>query len=560
MSTATTNETSSLLSHDEFSLQRRWEKQKRVARMALVGMASVGFLCLIFHKFKPHHRPHQEGLPQIVDSHERSDDTTTDTTATSSSSTGDMVFPDNFVWGSATSAYQVEGAAHEAGRGLSIWDTFCYEGGHVLNNETGDVACDHYHRFHSDIQLMKRLNLQAYRFSISWSRILPSGYAGKNRLFNQAGIDFYNQLIDALIQNDIEPWITLFHWDLPQHLQDDVDGWLDSSGQGAIVDAFGDYARTCFEAFGDRVKHWITLNEPWTVAVHGHNDGIKAPGRSHNGTYETYIAAHNQLLAHAKAASIYHHEYASKQGGVIGMSNSADFRYPLTPSKDDMDAAERAMLFQFGWFMEPAVTGDYPQVMRERLGDRLPQFTKRQSRQLIGSCDFFGINTYSSALASKPEKESVWPGYWADMFVTTQNDPSWKKNFMGWAIVPDATRELLLWISKRYNHPLLYITENGTAEEDATVEMAQHDEGRRSFFEGHLRACGKAIAAGVRLAGYFAWSFMDNFEWEYGYHRRFGINFVNYTTQTRTPKSSAIWYSETIEANGRNIPRRESRQ
>jgi len=473
--------------------------------------------------------------------------------STASTSDGtNHTFPSSFLFGSATSSYQVEGATHEDGRGMTIWDTFCYEGGHVLKNESADVACDHYHRYRDDVKLMKSLNLQAYRLSIAWTRILPNGYGGN---VNQAGIKFYNRLIDTLIEHNIEPWITLYHWDLPQQLEDDVGGWLDHSGNSVVVDAFGEYARICFREFGDRVKHWITLNEPWTVAVHGYNDGVKAPGRSQMGATETYIAAHNQLLAHGKAASIYKHEFAREQKGKIGMSNSADFRYPLTDSKDDRDAAERAMLFQFGWFMEPVIRGDYPDVMRKRLGDRLPKFTKDQRYQLLGSCDFFGINTYSSALASKPDSESVWSGYWQDMFVTTSVDPSWDKNFMGWPTVPDATRELLLWISKRYNYPLLYITENGTAEDEEDVKTAQQDEGRRRFFEGHLRACAAAIEAGVHLAGYFAWSFMDNFEWEYGYQRRFGICFVDFETQQRTPKRSALWYSKVIATGGQNIAR-----
>jgi beta-galactosidase len=462
-------------------------------------------------------------------------------------------FPENFVFGSATSSYQVEGAVHEGGRGLTVWDTFCYEGGHVLNNNTGDVACDHYHLYESDIKMMKDLNLQAYRFSIAWSRILPTGYGGEP---NQAGIEFYNRLIDRLIDSNIQPWITLFHWDLPQQLQDDVGGWLDTSRDNTVVTAFGDYARICFQEFGDRVKHWITLNEPWTVAVHGYNDGIKAPGHHHDGAHETYIVAHNQLLAHAEAAQIYKKEFSAQQKGMIGFSNSADYRYPLSDTQDDIDAAERAMLFQFGWFIEPVLTGEYPSVMRERLGDRLPQFTKRESERLKDSCDFLGINTYSSALASQPDHESPWGGYWADMFVDTHIDPSWEKNFMGWPIVPDATRELLLWISQRYGNPLLYITENGTAEDEENVETAKHDEVRRRFFEGHLRACAEAIDSGVNLAGYFAWSLMDNFEWEYGYQRRFGICFVDWKTQVRTPKSSALWYRKTIATRGKNIPRR----
>jgi beta-glucosidase len=486
------NETSSLLSQDDFTLQRRWEQQKRFGRLAFLVVA-MGALVIVLVTTISHH------IMMSRYSHKSNEDQTTNNST--------MVFPEHFLFGSATSSYQVEGATHEDGRGMTVWDTFSYEGGHVLNNATGDVACDHYHLYQQDVQLMKELGLKAYRFSIAWSRILPSGYIENG--VNQAGLDFYNRLIDTLLENGIEPWITLFHWDLPQQLEDDVGGWLDNSGKSVVANAFGDYARVCFSSFGDRVKHWITLNEPWTVAVHGYNDGVKAPGRNTNGTYETYIAAHNQLLAHAKAASIYKLEFANKQGGLIGLSNSADYRYPLdSNSQDDIHAAERAMLFQFGWFIDPVIHGDYPAVMRKRLGSRLPQFTEEQSLQLKGSCDFLGINTYSSALTTKPKEVPHWGGYWADMFVSTQLDPSWAKNFMGWAIVPDATRELLLWISKRYGNPLIYITENGTAEDERDVNTSQHDEGRRSFFEGHLRACAEAIESGVRLEGYFAWSLM----------------------------------------------------
>jgi beta-glucosidase len=490
------NETSSLLSQDDFTLQRRWERQKRLGRVAFIVIVMCALVTVLVTAIARHISRHG----QNTSSHESGNDSQDNTNIS-------MPFPEHFLFGSATSSYQVEGAAHEDGRGLTVWDTFSYEGGHVLNNATGDVACDHYHLYKQDVQLMKDLGLQAYRFSIAWSRILPTGY--KEDGVHQAGLDFYNRLIDTLIENGIEPWITLFHWDLPQQLEEDAGGWLDYSGKAVVANAFGDYARLCFSSFGDRVKHWITLNEPWTVAVHGYNDGVKAPGRNKNGTYETYIAAHNQLLAHAKAASIYRQEFADKQGGLIGLSNSADYRYPLdSNSQDDIDAAERAMLFQFGWFIDPVINGDYPAVMRQRLGGRLPQFTEEQSQQLKGSCDFLGINTYSSALTTTPDQVPRWEGYWADMFVSTQLDHSWAKNFMGWATVPDATRELLLWISKRYGNPLLYITENGTAEDEDNVETAQHDEARRSFFEGHLRACAEAIESGVRLAGYFAWSLM----------------------------------------------------
>lgn len=559
MSSSLPNETSPLVSDAELNAKRRNEKIKKCSRLLAI---SIAFLVLVALLVK--HVTHSKTQPESVD-----------VSGSYSSVSGHVIskknatkqsqhknrsfvfnaederqgpFPTNFVWGSATSAYQVEGATHEDGRGMTIWDTYCYKGGHVLNNASGDVACDHYHLYEDDVQLMRDLNLQAYRFSIAWSRILPDGTGGE---VNKKGIDFYNRLIDTLLDSNIEPWITLFHWDLPQALEDDFGGWLDSSG--AVVEAFGAYARICFEEFGGRVKYWITLNEPWTVAVHGYNDGIKAPGRSHNGTYETYIVAHNQLLAHARAATIYKDQFAPQQHGIIGMSNSADFRYPLTDSQEDQDAAERAMLFQFGWFMEPVIWGDYPSVMRARLGDRLPQFTKEQRAQLIGSYDFLGINTYSAALASTPAKEPGWGGYWADMFVDTTNDPSWSKNFMGWAMVPDGTKQLLLWISKRYDNPLMFITENGTAEDEDDVETAQNDHVRQRFFRGHLQAAAEAIKGGAHLGGYFAWSLLDNFEWEYGYERRFGMCFVDYSTQERTPKGSALWYRETIQSNGNNL-------
>lgn len=548
------DETTSLVTQEgDLERTRRLELQKRYSRYFTVGL--LGIACIIFIIFFGKNNYYlnneDENSQGYLDVNNNNNSNNTAAIINNKQQIKRHTkFPPGFVWGSATSSYQVEGATKEDGRGLTIWDTFCYEGGHVLNNATGDVACDHYHRFKQDVKLMKDLNLRAYRFSIAWSRIFPNG---KGEI-NYSGITFYNHLIDALLRNNIEPWITLYHWDLPQALEDDVQGWLDTSDNHTMVTAFGNYARTCFHAFGDRVKHWITLNEPWTISVHGYNDGIKAPGRHQNGTYETYIVGHNLLLAHAEAATIYNEEFKKDQGGMIGIANSADFRYPLSStSQEDQEAAERAMMFQFGWFIEPVMTGDYPTVMRERLGDRLPQFTSEQSEQLMNSCDFLGLNTYSSAIVSTPKEEPKWGGYWADMHVTTTNDPSWEMNAMGWPIVPDATRELLLWISQRYNYPLLFITENGTAEKERRVEIAQQDQRRRNFFEGHIRACREAVQQGVKLGGYFAWSLMDNFEWEYGYERRFGLCYVNFKTQVRTPKSSALWYGETIQTNGANI-------
>ncbi|VEU45281.1 unnamed protein product [Pseudo-nitzschia multistriata] len=459
-----------------------------------------------------------------------------------------QVFPEDFVWGAATSSYQIEGATHEGGRGVTIWDTYCEEEGNIFDGSSGDVACDHYHRVEEDVRMMKDLGLKAYRFSIAWARILPNGKleGGINRM----GIAFYNRLIDELLKYDIEPWVTLFHWDLPQALEDEYGGWLNQN----IVGDFGTYASVCFEAFGDRVKHWITVNEPWTMAVQGYEDGTKAPGRTKNPQVEVYLAAHHLLLGHARAVRVYREQFLETQHGKIGISNSGDFRYPLdSESSLDRDAAERAMVFQYAWLTDPLVFGEYPLEMRARLRDRLPEFTNSQRQEIIGSLDFMGLNHYSTLYASVKKEASIYGGYWTDMDVEFSGDPSWPKNFMGWNTNPDGCRELLYWISTRYPGIPIVITENGTAEDDRDLEGAKNDEGRRKFFEGYIRACREAIDMGVQLEGYFAWSLMDNFEWEYGYTRRFGICYVDYDTLKRTPKSSALWYKKTIETRGSNI-------
>ena len=332
-------------------------------------------------------------------------------------------FPDDFVWGAATSSYQIEGATREGRRGQSIWDTFCEENGNIVDGSNGDVACDHYHRVREDVQLMKNLGLKAYRFSIAWPRIYPNG---NGNIPNPKGIAFYNKLINELLENGIEPWATLYHWDLPQALEDQYQGWQNEQ----IVEDFANYASTCFEAFGDRVKKWITINESWTVAVQAYEDGSKAPGKVVNPQVDVYKAGHHLLLAHAKASKVYKEEY-SHQEGIIGISNCGDFRYPLDPdSQGDQEAAERAMLFQYGWFTDPLVYGDYPKEMRERIGERLPTFTEDQKKELIGSLDFMGLNHYSTLYASVKKEKSNYGGYWTDMDVEFSTDPSWRKNYM----------------------------------------------------------------------------------------------------------------------------------
>jgi len=458
------------------------------------------------------------------------------------------VFPPDFLWGAATSAYQIEGGSTAGGRGPSIWDTWCVKSRDNCNGDTGEVGDDHYHLWEEDIELMNNLGLKAYRFSVSWSRILPNGTGD----INEAGISFYNDIIDALLEHNIEPFITLYHWDLPQALEDRYGGWANRD----IVEDFGDYARICFKAFGDRVKYWITINEGWTTAIHGYEEGSNAPGfmgRDVGGTGKPYEVGHHLLLAHARAVEVFRTE---GYNGLIGISNSGDYRYPLDPtSDDDMEAATRSMEFQLGWMTDPLWLGDYPPSMRQILGERLPHFTEEERQKLIGSADFLGLNHYSTAMASKPSEPPNYGGYWADQMVTLGDDPLWKKTDMGWNVAPDGAREILSWIDHRYNHPLIYITENGMAAYEPDKGHSIHDKARVEYLEGYIRAFGQALDRGVNLRGYFAWSLLDNFEWQYGFSKRFGIVHVNYTTLVRTPKSSALFYKKVIKTNGDILPK-----
>mmetsp|Transcript_23195 Transcript_23195/g.26447 ORF Transcript_23195/g.26447 Transcript_23195/m.26447 type:complete len:391 (+) Transcript_23195:2-1174(+) len=390
--------------------------------------------------------------------------------------------------------------------------------------------------------------MKAYRFSIAWPRIFPEGRGA----VNPSGVNFYNTLINTLLENGIEPWVTLYHWDLPQALQDEYGGWLDRE----IINDFGEYARVCYSMFGDRVKHWITINESWSIAVNGYNNGVYAPGRAAHIETDTYTVGHHLILAHARAVKIYRSTFKEEQQGIVGISNCADYRYPKD-NKSTLDnvAAQRAMIFQLGWFADPIWRGDYPKEMREILGNRLPIFSSEELLDVIGSSDFLGLNHYSSLLATTVQEPIFSGGYWADISVKFSSNPKWAKNAMGWSIVPDGCRDLLKWIDKRYGHPLIYMTENGSAFEENSREEALQDNDRQMYYEQYIRACREAIESGVELRGYFAWSLMDNFEWQFGYKRRFGLFYVDFDTLERTPKMSAEWYKSTIEANGGNIER-----
>ncbi len=458
-------------------------------------------------------------------------------------------FPPDFLWGTATAAYQIEGAAQLDGRGPSIWDAFSQIPGKTHQGHTGDVACDHYHRFREDVALLKSMNVQCYRFSISWPRLLPQGRG----TVNEKGVEFYNQLIDLLLENNIQPWVTLFHWDLPLALQMEMDGLLNP----AIATCFADYARLCFERFGDRVKHWITLNEPWCSAVLGHGNGYFAPGRVSN--REPYVAAHHLLRAHAYMVDVYRREFQATQGGVIGITNNCDWHEPLTDSAEDRAAAQRALEFSLGWFADPIYLGDYPQSMRDQLGSKLPEFSEEDRALLRGSSDFFGLNHYNTNMsAARPDDHPPDQngGIFQDMYncegyhVELVTDPSWKQTDMGWNIVPWGIRKLLEWIDRRYRHPPIYITENGCAmpgEDDRAVAL--NDQGRVEFFQGYIGACHEAIENGVDLRGYMCWSMLDNFEWAYGYSKRFGLTWVDFATGERCPKASFRWYSNVCKTN-----------
>ena len=456
-------------------------------------------------------------------------------------------FPNDFIWGSATSSYQIEGAYNKDGKGPSIWDAFCKIPGKVANMDTGDLACDHYHKMKEDVAMMKSLGLKAYRFSIAWPRILPDG---TSQNINQKGIQFYSDLIDELLANDIEPWVTLYHWDLPLALQFEVDGWLGPK----IPDLFAEYAELCFEHFGDRVKNWITINEAWVIAILGYGQGVFAPGRISNS--EPYLAGHHILLAHAKAVDVYRKKFQTTQKGKIGITNNCDWREPLTDSIEDKAAAQRAVEFFLAWFADPIYFGKYPDVMIERLGDRLPQFTEEEIKLVKGSSDFFGLNHYTTSYASEAgqnlEKGTIYGngGLSEDQDVNLKVDPKWEKTSMKWSIVPWGCQKLLEWIADRYDNPILYITENGCAFNDRIENGEVNDQARLDFVKGYLEACHQAIQNGVNLKGYFLWSLMDNFEWASGYEKRFGMTYVDFKTLERTPKKSAYWYRDVIKENG----------
>ncbi|XP_078000972.1 cytosolic beta-glucosidase-like [Glandiceps talaboti] len=464
-------------------------------------------------------------------------------------------FPEGFVWSSATSAYQIEGGWNADGKGLSIWDEFSHDPTLIHDGQSGDVACDSYHKWQDDIHILKELNLQAYRFSISWPRILPDGTIDN---INEAGIEYYNNLINDLLDAGIIPFVTLYHWDLPLNLQKTYGGWLNS----AIVEDFNNFAKLCFNRFGDRVKHWITLNEPWVVAQLGYGSFGKAPGILGDGV-KTYLAAHNLIKAHAKAWHTYDTEFRPTQNGVVGISLNCDWAEPNKPGTGDDEASERMLQFFIGWFGHAIfVNGDYPEQMKTRIdakskmlgyqASRLPFFTDDEKNFIKGTADFLGLNHYTTTYVSPgPEDNSVPPGWGKDHGVQKWFHKSWPGSGSGWLkSVPWGLRKLLGWIKKEYNDPVIYITENGfSGREPENLE----DIGRVRYYMSYMNEVLKAIKLdGVRVQGYTAWSLLDNFEWQAGYTERFGLYHVDFNddNRPRRPKLSAKFYSMIVRNNG----------
>jgi len=432
-------------------------------------------------------------------------------------------FPKNFYFGTATASYQIEGAVDEDGKGPSIWDVFSHTPGKTFNGNTGDIACDHYHRYKEDIQIMKDIGLNAYRFSISWPRIMPDG---KN--INQKGIDFYNRLVDELLEADITPFVTLYHWDLPYALQENG-GWLNPD----IAMYFRAYATFMFDELGDRVKHWITLNEPWCSSFLGYFTGEHAPG--HQNLQEAIFAAHNLLRAHGYAVQSFREEV---KDGEVGLTNVTMKVEPGDSKPESFLVAGLVDKIVNAWFHDPVVFGKYPEEAVKNYLERGIQVPSQDLEVISSPIDFFGVNYYTRTLVAYDENSPLGFSY-------VQGDLP--KTEMGWEIYPQGLFETLVNLKERYKLPL-YITENGMAGPDKVENGRVKDTYRIEYLEKHFESALSAIEAGVDLRGYFTWSLMDNFEWAHGYSKRFGIVYVDYATQKRILKDSALWLKDFIKS------------
>ncbi|MDA2997988.1 MAG: GH1 family beta-glucosidase [Actinomycetota bacterium] len=429
-----------------------------------------------------------------------------------------------FLWGVATSSYQIEGAANEDGRGQSIWDTFCKVPGKVANFDNGDIACDHYHRYKEDLDLMKWMGVKAYRFSVAWPRVIPNGF-GK---INEMGLDFYDRLIDSLLEREIAPWLTMYHWDLPEALQL-RGGWNNRE----IVEWFGEYAEVLTSRFGDRVKNWMTLNEPLCSAWLGHLYGEMAPGIKDLQT--ALNVSHNLLMSHGLACQVIRSNvFQANVGIVINVTPAV----PATDSQADSNAAQLADGFDNRWFLDPVFGRTYPADVIDALGAS-PEIHSGDMKLIAQDLDFLGVNFYFRQTVAADQNSKPLP-------IRSVNRENVKRTAMNWEVHPQAFEEILLRISKEYSPKAIYITENGSAWNDEVVNDEIIDDERIDYLARHLDAMKSARSQGAPILGYFAWSFLDNFEWAYGYEKRFGLIYVDYKTQTRTPKKSAFYYRQLL--------------
>ncbi|KAG9443794.1 hypothetical protein H6P81_015134 [Aristolochia fimbriata] len=464
-------------------------------------------------------------------------------------------FPSYFVFGAGTSAYQVEGAVDEDGRSPSIWDVATHSG-RALFKDNGDVAADHYHKYKEDVKLMADIGLEAYRMSISWSRLLPDGRG----LINPQGLEYYNNLINELIDHGIEPHVTLYHLDHPQVLEEEYGGWLSPK----MVEDFTEFADICFREFGDRVSYWTTINEPNVFALGAYDSGVLAPQRCSqpfgfnciegNSTVEPYIVVHHNMLAHASVAALYREKYLAKQQGRIGLNVYAVWVSPLSNSTADALAAQRTIDFYNGWILSPLVFGDYPESMKKYVGPRLPSFTEFQSKLIKGSFDYIGLNHYLTFFAQdnsdgqKPQVRDFNMDISAKFALRQEDTPSGQVFPFKFPKAPWGLQSLLEDIKKTYGNPPVFIEENGYGQiNDETL----NDTVRVDYLTAYLNATLNAIRNGSNTRGYFLWSFLDVFELLAGYHQRYGLYHVDFADENlkRTPKYSAHWFTDFLKRN-----------
>jgi beta-glucosidase len=445
------------------------------------------------------------------------------------SSSRAFAFPEGFLWGASTSAYQVEGSPLADGAGPSIWHRFSHTPGRTAGDESGDTACDHYRRWREDVALMRELDLNAYRFSVSWSRVLPDGIGRINR----RGLAFYDRLVDALLEAGIRPMATLYHWDLPAAL-DDRGGWLNRD----IAGWFAEYARTVVRALDDRVALWATLNEPWVVMDAGYLHGVHAPG--HRSLFEAPIAAHNLLRAHGAAVRAYRAEGRHSIGLVVNLEP----KVPASRRSADVAAANRSEAYWNRFFLDPVCLGRYPDEVVAMFGEAWPGIRSADLAEIRQPLDFIGVNYYSRGVVR--HQDGALPDRAAKVRV-----PRATYTEMPWEVHPRGLTDILLWVTDRYAKLPIYVTENGAAFYDPpTVAERVEDPLRAAYLREHLLALGRAIEAGVDVRGYFVWSLLDNYEWSLGTSKRFGIVHVDFATQRRTVKESGRFYSRVIRSGG----------